>query len=79
MIMIIFFMICKILYISIDFVDFCKKKRLIGLYKFFGNYFLVKGKLYFFQIMYFSSIFLEIIKVLKIIKKNFDRNVEKKF
>lgn len=29
--------------------------------------------------MYFSSIFLEIIKVLKIIKKNFDRNVEKKF
>lgn len=48
MIMIIFFMICKILYISIDFVDFCKK-RLIGLYKFFGNYFLVKGKLYFFR------------------------------
>lgn len=49
MIMIIFFMICKILYISIDFVDFCKKRRLIGLYKFFGNYFLVKGKLYFFR------------------------------
>lgn len=67
-------MICKISHISTDTADSRKKKRLTGLHKSFGNYFLAKGKSHFFR-----QCIPVVTKVLKTIKKNFDRNAEKKF